>query len=116
MEENWEKLEEAFKKLNAGLKAPDEKDQKTYLELAEEIQKNAKKNRELDPDMVKNLPDDKKQAFLESFRKDMDEFIAHSDQLVAAIQASNWAEAQKAMESMGKMKKPSHQAYREKKK
>lgn len=116
MDRAFERLEKDFKKLRDALEAPQEADRDQYAKLADNMLVEARKARELDPEMTPNVPEAQRAQFLEHFRHDMDTFIENIGKLSEALKNSKWDEARQLMEALRLDKKEGHKAYREKKK
>lgn len=116
MDRAFERLEKDYKKLRDALEAPQEADRDQYAKLADGMLVEARKARELDPEMTPNVPEAQRAQFLEHFRRDMDTFIENIGKLSEALKNSKWDDARQLMESLRLEKKEGHKAYREKKK
>lgn len=114
MDKAWEKLEKAFNKLRDGLKDPKDTDKETYQKLGAIIKTETTAAMKFEPKMLKNVPEAERETFLANFRKDMATFDGEVDKLNAALDAGQWAEAQKAVQVLGQAKKDGHKAYRQK--
>jgi cytochrome c556 len=112
MDNAWERLESAFKKLKESLKTPDETHKATYLKQAEVIKIESLKIREMEPHMARTLPKKEQPAFVAEFKTEMDEFIAHADTVIASLKASDCVTASTELAAMGKSKIPAHKKFR----
>ena len=112
MDRAWEKLEKAFKKLKDGLQEPKDSQKTTYQALVETMLAESARIREMSPQMTKTLPPDQQAAFLEEFKKEMDEFAGHLNALKAAVDGSQWETARQEMSALGSTKKPAHKKFR----
>jgi soluble cytochrome b562 len=115
MDNAFERMERAYKKLGEALKAPQEADQAAYLTLAEKIRTEAVTARGLEPKMTASLPEGDRPAFVAKFRGDMDTFIKTVDTLTAALREGRWDDARTSMQEMNQEKKDGHKLFRKKK-
>jgi len=116
MERAFERLQRDYKKLKTALEAPVDADREVYLKITGEMLDEARKARGLDPEMTATVPEADRAKFLESFRTDMDVFIANIEKLQDAVKNSRWDEAKQLMEALWQNKKDGHKAFIKKKK
>ena len=116
MDKAWDRLEKAFNKLRDGLKEPNDADKEAYQKLGAIIKTETTAAMKFDPKMLKNVPEADRETFLANFRKDMATFDGDVDKLNAALDAGQWAEAQKMVGILGQAKKDGHKLYRQKEK
>jgi cytochrome c556 len=116
MERAFERLQRDYKKLKTALEAPSDGDREIYLKITGEMLDEARKARDLDPEMMSSVPEAERAKFLENFRADMDAFIANIEKLQDAVKNARWDEAKQAMDTLWQNKKDGHRAFIKKKK
>lgn len=116
MDRTFERLERDYKKLREGLKAPSDSDRDLYVKKAGEMLAEARKAREMEPEMTARVAETERARFLEKFQRDMDVFIDNLGKLEEALKNSQWDEARLRMETLWQNKKDGHKAYIERKK
>jgi|GEM_PF-3416641 len=112
MEKAFERLEKSYKKLSEGLKSPSESSKPAFVEIARQIRKDAGVAAGYEPKMIATLPSNERAEFLAEFRKDMDQFTADCDKLVAAVESGDWAGTSKILDSLRQQKKAGHKTFR----
>lgn len=116
MDRAFGRLERDYKKLREGLKAPSEADRDLYVKKTGEMLVEARRAREMEPEMLPHVPETERAEFLEKFRRDMDTFIVNLGKLEEALKNSQWDEARLQMEALWQNKKDGHKAYMDRKK
>jgi hypothetical protein len=111
MDRAFGRLERDYKKLKAALEAPKEADRDLYVQKAEEMLVEARRARDMEPEMMANLPEAERAQFLARFRSDMDAFIASIEKLDDALKNLRWDEARQVMEVLWQNKKDGHKAF-----
>ena len=110
LEKSMQTLGKAWKKLRKQADKPDKN--ASSLELLVTIQAAAKKNLTLTPDLARDQPADKRDAFIAGYQKGMKEMIAAFDQLEAALKANDNKAAVDLVAKIGGMQKEGHKAYK----
>jgi soluble cytochrome b562 len=116
MDRAFGRLERDYKKLKTALEAPADTDRHLYVKLTGEMLDEARKARELDPEMIAQVAEAEREKFVERFRADMDAFIANIGKLEEALKNSRWDEAKQLMETLWQNKKDGHKAFIKRKK
>ena len=111
MDRAFGRLERDYKKLKTALEAPVDADRDLYLKRADEMLVEARRAREMEPELMANLPETERAQFLERFRSDMDVFIADIEKLEDALKNLRWEEAKQLMETLWQDKKAGHKAF-----
>lgn len=111
MDRAFGRLERDYKKLKAALEAPKDADRDLYVKKAEEMLLEAKRARDMEPEMIAKVPEAERAQFLERFRNEMDVFITGIVKLEDALKNLRWDEAKKLMEELWQNKKDGHKAF-----
>jgi cytochrome c556 len=102
----------AYKELADDLKQPQEASKDQYLALAATIKDHAKISRELAPRLAQTLPADQRDAMIQAYQKDMDQFMQDVDSLSDALKNSQWDNARKSMVTLQQEMVDGHKQYR----
>jgi hypothetical protein len=116
MDRAFGRLERDYKKLKTALEAPTDAGRELYVKITGEMLDEARKARELDPEMISQVPEAEREKFLEGFRAEMDAFIANIGKLEEALKTSRWDESRQLMETLWQNKKDGHRAFIKRKK
>ena len=108
-------MKKHYKELSKSLEAPVEAQKEKYQKSAEALRDLMKESRTLSPEKTETIPADKKAAFIEGYQKAMDQSITTLDNLIKAIQDSNWTEAKAEFNKLKEQQKEGHKGYRSEK-
>ena len=111
MDRAFGRLERDYKKLKTALEAPQESERDLYVQKADEMLAEARRAREMEPEMIANLPEAERPPVLERFRSEMDVFIANIEKLRDALKNQRWDESKQLLETLWQNKKEGHKAF-----
>lgn len=115
LEKKMDAMKKQYKELSKSLEAPVEEQKEKYQKSAETLRDLMKESRTLSPEKAETIPADKRAAFIEGYQKAMDQSITTLDNLIKAIQASNWTEAKAEFNKLKEQQKEGHKEYRSEK-
>lgn len=112
LDKSMKELGGAYKELSTDLKQPQDASKDQYLALAAKMKQVAKAAHDMVPKLAKTLPDDQRDAMVQSYRKDMDKFMTDIDSLSDVLKDSKWDDARKLMDTLKQDMASGHKQYR----
>ncbi len=110
LEKSMDVMSKAWRKLRK--QAADPAQNAGSLELLVAIKAAAKKNLDYTPDLARDIPADKREAFIAGYQEKMKQTIAAFDQLDAAFKAGDNKAAGEIIAKIGTMMKEGHKEYK----
>jgi soluble cytochrome b562 len=109
LQKHMEEIEKEMKNLRKTLKKSD--DNATSLKSIDVIKKASHECLPLIPAMAKDIPEADRAKFSESYKKEMEAFIAEVDKLEAAVKAGKNDEAVEIHKNLKKLEDKGHEKY-----
>ena len=110
IEKAMEKMAGAYRKLRRQVTDPAQN--AASLELVATIKAGATEARKYTPLKAADLPEADRAAFVENFRKKLDEFLVTAGRLEDALKAGNNEQAAALVAELGKIQKADHKEFR----
>ncbi len=82
------------------------------IELVEKAIANAQESKPMKPDLLTDVPEAEKEAFLEGYQKEMDALVKHLGKLKALLEADDNAAASQLIRQIDGHRRDSHKAYK----
>lgn len=108
--ETMDKMSSAWRKLRR--QAADAAQNAASLELLAGIKAAAEKSLTYTPDLAKDIPADKREAFIAGYQAKIKELIAALDKLATQLKAGDNAAAADQITKIGAMQKEGHKEYK----
>ena len=112
LERAMKQMSGAYKELSNDLKQPQDANKDQYLALAATIKDQAKVSHDLVPKLAQSLPADQRDAMVQSYQKDMDQFMQNVDSLSEVLKNGQWDDARKLMTTLYQQMTDGHKQYR----
>ena len=112
LEKKMNQMRQSFRELKKAMASPVELDKQKYLSWVADLKTAAEASKILEPEKTSNIPSEQKTAFLEGYRRKMDELTDEIDSLGKAIEAGKWEEAKALVGQINQVQREGHQKYR----
>ena len=112
LEKKMNQMRQSFRELKKAMASPVELDKQKYLSWVADLKTAAEASKILEPEKTSNVPSEQKTAFLEGYRRKMDELTEEIDSLGKAIEAGKWEEAKALVGQINQVQREGHQKYR----
>jgi len=112
LEKKMNQMRQSFRELKKAMASPVELDKQKYLSWVADLKTAAEASKILEPEKTSNIPSEQKTAFLEGYRRKMDELTEEIDSLGKAIEAGKWEEAKALVGQINQVQREGHQKYR----
>jgi len=110
LETAMDKMSGAFKKLRRQVKEP--ANNASSIALLADLRAGAKESIKLVPALAADQPADKRVAFIEGYKKKINELIAQMEPLEVALKANKNEEAAAIVAKLGSLQKEGHKEYK----
>jgi soluble cytochrome b562 len=112
LEIQMNQMRKSFRELKKAMAAPAEADKQKYLVWVADLKSAAEASKTMEPEKTSKVPSEQKTAFLEGYRRKMDELTEEIDSLGKAIEAGKWEEAKALVGQINQVQREGHQKYR----
>jgi cytochrome c556 len=112
LEQSMKQMAGAYRELSDDLKQPQDAGKDQYLALAATIKDQAKAAHDLVPKLAQSLPADQRDAMVQAYQKDMDQFMQNVDSLSDALKNGKWDDARELMTTLRQEMVDGHKQYR----
>src|SRR5882762_7758139 len=97
LEQSMKQMGGAYKELSNDLMQPQDASKDKYVALAATIKDQAKAAHDLVPKLAQSLPADQRDAMVQAYQKDMNQFMQDVDSLSEALKNGRWDDARRLM-------------------
>lgn len=111
LEKKMKIMKQATKDLKAGLEAPAEPDQTALLKHVTKLREAATAAASLEPAKTADVPEAKRDAFVASYKKAMENVVKQIDELAQFVSAGNWDAARKQMGVINQSRRDGHKEF-----
>ena len=112
LETKMNQMRRSYRELKKAMAAPVESDKQKYLSWVADLKTAAEVSKTMEPEKTSKVPSEQKTAFLEGYRRKMDELTEEIDSLGKAIEAGKWEEAKALVGQINQVQREGHQKYR----
>ena len=102
----------AFRGLRSALQEPADADKEKYVALAEDLRSASVAARALEPEKTRDIPQDRRAAFLEGYRQSIDDLVSLVDGLKKHLAAGDWEAARGQVSLINQAQRDGHKEFR----
>ena len=111
LEKQMQILARGIRQLNQQVTNPAKK--QSSIDLLETLKKAAVDSKSLEPRMTRNIPADKKSAFLADYRTDLDELKDSLNQIEDAVKTDQYDKAASLFSAVNSIKREAHSKFKQ---